>query len=342
MTNRILTGIKPTGSPHLGNLAGAIAPAIALSRVPSNTCYYFLADYHALTGGAEPDTIRQATIEIAATWLALGLDPQSTHFYRQSDLPEVTELNWLLTCVTNKGMLNRAHAYKAARADVDESDKDSAIGMGLFSYPILMAADILLFQATHVPVGKDQVQHVEMARDIAGRFNRLFRTQLPLPKAVVTEQQAVLPGSDGRKMSKSYGNTIGIWLDEASLRKAVARIVTDSTPPAGRKSTDAHLYQIYSAFATDAEQTDMRQRLETGIAWSDVKQATFEVINRHLSPARERYQALTSTPQMIEETLARGADRLRPHARKLLQELRGAVGIRRLQSSKCNVPHPVT
>ena len=236
----VLTGITTTGTPHLGNYVGAIKPCIQASHDEDVRSYYFLADYHALVKNQDPERMQRSSLEIAATWLALGLDTGHAVFYRQSDIPEIPELTWILTCSTAKGLMNRAHAYKAAvQENVDAGeDPDFAITMGLFSYPVLMAADILMFNSTHVPVGRDQVQHLEMARDIAQRFNHHYGELFALPEAVVDEHVAVLPGTDGRKMSNSYNNTIPLWLPDKQLPKATMRIVTTSLEP-GTASRDA-------------------------------------------------------------------------------------------------------
>jgi len=223
----VLTGITTTGTPHLGNYVGAIRPAINASQDAKFSPFYFLADYHALIKCQEPERVRQSSLEIAATWLALGLDTDNAVFYRQSDVPEILELTWLLTCVTGKGLMNRSHAYKAAVAENEQTagnDPDQGITMGLFSYPILMAADILLFNANKVPVGKDQLQHIEMARDIGARFNHIYGEHFSLPEAVIDEQGAILSGLDGRKMSKSYNNTIPLFEPEKKLKKLINKI----------------------------------------------------------------------------------------------------------------------
>ena len=329
----VLTGITTTGSPHLGNYVGAIKPAIRASRDPGVDSYFFLADYHALIKCTDPDLVRQSTLEIAATWLALGLDPDSVTFYRQSDVPEITELTWILTCHTAKGLMNRAHAYKAAvqeNLDAGE-DADFAITMGLFSYPVLMAADILMFRANKVPVGRDQVQHLEMARDIAQRFNHHFGDLMVLPEAVVEDHVAVLPGQDGRKMSKSYNNTIPLWLPEKRLRKAIMKIVTNSLEPGEPKDPgDSTLFTIYAAFADASQREAMAAAYREGIAWGEAKQQTFELINGELAEARERYEALMSRPGDVEGTLEAGRDKARAFATPYLEELRQAVGIRSL------------
>ncbi|TVQ34992.1 MAG: tryptophan--tRNA ligase [Wenzhouxiangella sp.] len=328
---RVLTGITTTGTPHLGNYVGAIKPAIAASRHEDAESFYFLADYHALVKCEEPERVQRSTLEIAATWLALGLDTSRSVFYRQSDIPEIPELTWLLTCVTAKGLMNRAHAYKAAvDANIKaEEDPDFSINMGLYSYPVLMAADILMFNAHRVPVGKDQVQHLEMARDIAQRFNHRYGEHFVLPEAEVDEHVATLPGTDGRKMSKSYDNTIPLWLPEKKLRKAIMKIKTNSQEPGEPKDPDsAAVYAVYSAFATAAQRESMRQAFADGIAWGEVKQQLFELINRELEGPRERYAALINDPARVERELLAGAERARALSRPLIEQLREAVGIR--------------
>jgi tryptophanyl-tRNA synthetase len=332
-SRRVLTGITTTGTPHLGNYVGAIKPAIAASRDPSFESFYFLADYHALVKCFEPERVHQSTLEIAATWLALGLDTSKSVFYRQSDIPEIPELTWLLTCATAKGLMNRAHAYKAAVAENEAAgeDPDWGITMGLFCYPVLMAADILMFNAHDVPVGRDQVQHLEMARDIAGRFNHRYGEHFVLPDAVVDEHVATLPGTDGRKMSKSYDNTIPLWLPPKKLRKAVMKIKTNSQEPGEPKDPDsATVYAVYAAFANERQRAEMRRAFADGIAWGEVKQQLFELVDAELAGPRERYEALIADPKKIEQELAAGAERARAIATPFMAELRDAVGIRRL------------
>lgn len=329
----VLTGITTTGTPHLGNYVGAIKPAIQASRGDGVRSCYFLADYHALIKCRDPEIVHRSTLEIAATWLALGLDTDRALFYRQSDIPEISELTWLLTCVTAKGLMNRAHAYKAAVQENIEKgeDADFGIAMGLFSYPILMAADILMFNAHDVPVGRDQVQHLEMARDIAQRFNHFFGEHFVLPEAVVDENVAVMPGQDGRKMSKSYNNTIPLWLPEKQLRKAIMKIVTNSLEPGEPKQTEGSaLFAIYSAFATAEQRKSMKQAFTDGIGWGVAKQQCFELINDELAAARSAYEELISEPARIEECLMKGARRAREITVPFMQELRSAVGIRPL------------
>lgn len=327
---RILTGITTTGTPHLGNYVGAIRPAIAASRDPSVAAYYFLADYHALIKSQDPAQVQTSTREIAAAWLALGLDAEQAVFYRQSDIPEITELTWILTCVTAKGLMNRAHAYKAAVAANEEAgeDPDYGVTMGLFCYPVLMAADILIFNAHRVPVGRDQIQHIEMARDIAQRFNHIYGETFVLPQAEVEEQVAVLGGLDGRKMSKSYGNTIPLFASEKQLRKYINRIKTNLLEPGEPKNPDeSTVFQIWQAFADPGQTEAMRQRFAEGIGWGDAKKQLFELVNAELGEARTRYEELLANSDYIESVLLRGAERAREEAAALLARVRRAVGI---------------
>ena len=271
---RVLTGITTSGTPHLGNYVGAIRPAVAASRAPGVESFYFLADYHALIKIDEPARIQRSTLEIAASWIACGLEPERVTFYRQSDVPEIPELTWLLTCVCGKGLLNRAHAYKAAedKNTLSQMDPDSDVTAGLFMYPVLMAADILMFNAHRVPVGRDQIQHIEMARDMAASFNHRYGEHFVLPEAQIEEAVATLPGLDGRKMSKSYDNTIPLFAPREQLKKLIAGIKTDSRAPGEPKDTEGSpLFQIYQAFATPAETVQLRQAFAEGIAWSEAK-----------------------------------------------------------------------
>lgn len=330
-STRVLTGITTTGTPHLGNYVGAIRPAIAASQDPEVDAYLFLADYHALIKNQNPEEVAQSSREIAATWLALGLDPENTYFYRQSDIPEITELSWVLTCSAAKGLMNRAHAYKAAVQANEESgeDPDFGITMGLFSYPILMAADILIFNAHQVPVGRDQIQHVEMARDIAQRFNHHYGETFTLPEAVVDDHVAVLQGLDGRKMSKSYGNTIPLFGTAKQLQKAINKIKTNLLEPGEPKDPDdSTVFQVWCAFANEAEREHMRQAFADGIAWGEAKKQLFERINDELAHAREIYDRLMVNPEEVEAILRQGAERLRPQSAALLEKVRHAVGLR--------------
>ena len=329
----VLTGITTPGRPHLGNYVGAIKPAIEASHKDDVQSYYFLADYHALIKCRDPQVVQQSTLEIAATWLALGLDIDEAIFYRQSDIPEISELTWLLTCITAKGLMNRSHAYKASVQENTEAgeDPDAAIDMGLFSYPILMAADILMFKANDVPVGRDQVQHLEMTRVIAQRFNHFFGDHFVLPEAVVDDDVATLPGRDGRKMSKSYNNTIPLWLPEKQLRKSIMKIVTNSLEPGEPKQTEnSALFAIYSAFANAAQRAEMKQAFADGIAWGAAKQQCFELINSEIADARLIYEELVAEPGKIEARLQEGAVRAREVAAPFVRQLRDAVGIRPL------------
>jgi tryptophanyl-tRNA synthetase len=327
---RVLTGITTTGTPHLGNYVGAIRPAIAASRREGVESFFFLADYHALVKCEDAERVRRSTLEIAASWLACGLDPERVYFYRQSDIPEIPELTWILACSTAKGLLNRAHAYKAAvdaNTQADE-DPDAGITMGLYLYPVLMAADILAFNAHKVPVGRDQIQHIEMARDIAARFNHRYDEHFTLPEAQVDDNVATLPGLDGRKMSKSYDNTIPLWLPEKELKAAIARIVTDSRAPGEPKDTDGSaLFDIYRAFASDEETVAMRRAFADGIGWGEAKQRLFERIDAELKPMRERYYQLVSKPGEIEEILRFGGRKARALAIPLVADARMAVGV---------------
>lgn len=327
---RVLTGITTTGTPHLGNYVGAIRPAIAASTAADTESFLFLADYHALIKCQDPAVVRQSSKEIAATWLALRLDTDRAVFYRQSDIPEITELTWVLCCNVAKGLMNRAHAYKAAVQANEEAgeDPDFGVTMGLFSYPVLMAADILMFGAHKVPVGRDQIQHVEMARDIAQRFNHNFAPLFTLPEAVVEDHVAVLQGLDGRKMSKSYNNTIPLFLPEKQLRKAINKIKTNLLEPGEPKDPDdSTVFQIWSAFASPEETARMRREFEQGIAWGEAKKQLFELVNDALAAPRERYLQLMDDPAHIEQVLKRGAERARAFSTPLLAQVREAVGI---------------
>ena len=331
---RVLTGITIIGTPHLGNYVGAIKPAIAASQDPGVQSYYFLADLHALIKCQDPERVQESRLEIAATWLALGLDTDNAIFYRQSDIPEITELTWMLSCVSAKGLLNRAHAYKAAVAEneaANNQDPDKGVTMGLFSYPVLMAADILMFNANKVPVGRDQIQHIEMARDIGGRFNHLFKGEFfTLPEAVVDDEVAVLNGLDGRKMSKSYNNTIPLFVAEKKLLKLVRKIKTNSLEPGEPKDpAGCTLFQIYSAFASPEERDAMRQEYANGIGWGEAKNRLFELLNEQLREPRERYEALMQDPGHIESILLKGAERARAEAAPFMDRMRQAVGLGR-------------
>jgi tryptophanyl-tRNA synthetase len=330
---RVLTGITTSGTPHLGNYVGAIRPAVEASLTGDFESFFFLADYHALIKCQDPEMVNQSTLEIAAAWLALGLDPNQVTFYRQSDIPEIPELTWFLTCMTAKGLVNRAHAYKSAVQFNDEQceDPDFGISMGLFSYPILMAADILMFNAHNIPVGRDQIQHIEMARDIAQRFNHHYGELFVLPTAQVDDDSAVLQGLDGRKMSKSYGNTIPLFLTEKKLKKHINKIKTNLLEPGDPKDPDSSaVFQIWQAFASQDEIDYMRDAFAQGIAWGEAKKKLFELVNSQLNEPRERYFELMARPEEVENILSVGADKARVHSSALIAKLRNAVGLRRL------------
>ncbi len=335
MTEEIyLTGITTTGTPHIGNYVGAIRPGITASRDLTTRHFYFLADYHSLAKNEDPDRIARSTLEIAAAWLALGLDTTHAHFYRQSDIPEIPELTWILHGMTAKGLMNRAHSYKAAvQANVDSGtrDPDKGVTMAQYSYPILMAADILMFKSTRVPVGQDQKQHVEMARDIAQRFNHHYGETFVVPEPVIGENTAVLKGLDGRKMSKSYNNTIPLFAPEKKLRKLIMKIKTNSLEPGEPKETaDSTLFEIYQAFASPGETAEVAKLYAEGIAWGEMKQKLFEYINDHIKPARDEYERLVADPAIVEAELLKGAERARAICTPFLEQIRDAVGIRRL------------
>ncbi|MEU3273605.1 tryptophan--tRNA ligase [Saccharomonospora sp. NPDC006951] len=333
-----LTGIKPTGEPHLGNLIGAIRPALRLAEEYDSV--YFIADYHALTTVRDPQLLRHYTRSVAATWVAAGLDPARTTFYVQSDVPEIFELNWALSCLTGKGLMNRAHAYKAARdRNVEAGEEpDAGVNMGLFNYPILMAVDILIMESDVVPVGKDQVQHVEYAADIAGSFNHVYGSSysFKIPQAIIPDAGTghTLPGLDGRKMSKSYDNTIQLFLPENKLKKLVRRIPTDSTPVEEPKDPDSSaVFQILDQFAPSGSAdvvAETRKRLEAGgMGWGELKNVLFEVLNTELAPLRERYDELMRPGSDLDTYLAQGAEKARERASGVLGSVRKAIGIGR-------------
>lgn len=329
-----LTGITTTGTPHIGNYVGAIRPGIEASKDLDTKHFYFLADYHSLAKNEEPAKIVQSTLEIAAAWMALGLDTEHAYFYRQSDIPEIPELTWILHGMTAKGLMNRAHSYKASvQANVEggTKDPDKGVMMALYSYPILMAADILMFKSTKVPVGQDQRQHVEMARDIAQRFNHNYGETFVLPETVIGENTAVLKGLDGRKMSKSYNNTIPLFAPEKRLRKLIMKIKTNSLEPGEPKEIEGNtLYDIYKAFATPDETAEVEKAFAEGIAWGAMKQQLFEYINEHMKPAREEYDRLIADPAVVEAELKKGAERARELSAPYLAQIRAAIGIRKL------------
>ncbi|MDR0554103.1 MAG: tryptophan--tRNA ligase [Treponema sp.] len=325
-----LTGIKPTGILHIGNYFGAIKPALALTR--EYDARYFIADYHALNTMKDPKELSERIREVASGWLAAGLNPDEVIFYRQSSIPETFELATILMAFTGKGLMNRAHAYKAAvQANQSKGeDPDAGINMGLFTYPVLMAADILLFDSHVVPVGKDQVQHIEMAQDIAQAVNYTYQKELlRTPEAAVTETVAVVPGLDGRKMSKSYGNVIPLFAPEKELRKLIMRIVTNSQPVEEPKDPEnSQIYLLYKLFATLEEQQALAARYRAGgMGWGEAKEMLFQAVNRELSPLRERFEAIRADPVTLDAVLARGAEKARAIAAATLTRLRKAMGI---------------
>ncbi len=330
----VLTGITTTGVPHLGNYVGAMRPAIASSHADDVNAYYFLADFHALVKNHDPQRLRESSLAVAATWLALGLDTDQAVFYRQSDIPEIPELAWILSSVTAKGLMNRAHAYKAAVQENEASgsrDPDKGITMALFGYPVLMTADILIFNAHRVPVGRDQIQHVEMARDIAQRFNHLYGEIFVVPEAVVDDKAAILAGLDGRKMSKSYNNTIPLFEPQKKLRKLVMKIKTNSLEPGEPKDPDdCALFDIYKAFADPAETAAYRQKLIEGMGWGDAKQELFEYLDAHLAGPRAEYDRLIADPSHVESVLQQGATQAREHSTTLMATVRQAIGLQPL------------
>ena len=329
---RILTGITPSGYPHLGNYIGAIKPSLDLLDENCES-FLFIADLHAVIKVSDPERLNELSNSIAMAWLASGLDPERTNFYRQSDVPEITELAWLLSCITEKGLLNRAHAYKAAIDTNNESGKkdiDEGISVGLFSYPLLMASDILTPNATHVPVGKDQQQHLEITRDIAAKFNRKYGDFFNVPEAVIKDEKTVL-GTDGRKMSKSYNNIIPLLAEEKELKKSVMKIVTNSQEPGEKKDwNDNILFSIYSSFASENKQAEMKTMFDEGIGWGDAKQKVFEELNQTLKTIREKYLELNLNKKQIEEVLKAGADKVRKQTVPAITEVKKLVGINKL------------
>ncbi|MBF2755072.1 MAG: tryptophan--tRNA ligase [Gammaproteobacteria bacterium AqS3] len=330
---RVLTGITTSGTPHLGNYVGAIRPALERAADPSVESFLFLADYHSLINTRDPERVRRSSFEIAATWLACGLEPSVTVFYRQSDVPELLELTWILGCLTAKGLLNRAHAYKAAvdenLKDDPDGDADRGITLGLFAYPVLMAADILMFDADQVPVGRDQIQHLEITRDIAQRFNSQYGEGLfVLPEALIDESLMTLPGLDGRKMSKSYNNVIPLLQGEKPLRQAIMRIVTDSLEPGEPKNPDTStVFALYSALADADAREAMRADLLGGLSWGESKKRLLECALEQLAEPMQRYQELCAAPDDVEDYLQKGAVRARAIAGEHLDRVRAATGI---------------
>lgn len=326
---RVLTGIKPTGQPHIGNYLGAIKPALAQN---SNTdAFFFIADYHALTTVHDQSLFKQLSLEVAATWLACGLDPEKVIFYRQSDIPEIFELNWILSCFAPKGLLNRAHAYKALvdANSVNQKDPDKNISMGVFNYPVLMAADILLFNTEVVPVGADQKQHVEIARDIAEKFNHTYGACFTLPEPQIDEVVQTIPGVDGRKMSKNYNNTIPLFVPEKQFRKRIMQIQTDSTPLEEPKDPDScNLFSLYSLFASQNDINRVRSGyLEGGLGYGTVKKELADFLLTEFAEIRKSYDRYISDPMGINAILNSGSQKARVFAEKQLSVVRKALGL---------------
>ena len=329
MNKRILTGITTTGTPHIGNYLGAIRPALQLAE-EYNESFFFLADYHAIIKNSNKNEIQDSVKSVAQAWLASGLDPDTSNFYRQSDVPEILELSWILNCVTAKGLMNRSHAYKAATT-ANNTDEDKGISMGLFSYPVLMAADILMFNATHVPVGPDQIQHLEMTRDIAGRFNHIYKNTFMLPEAISQKPDQIILGQDGRKMSKSYGNIIPLLSTEKVLKKSIAKIVTNSLEPGVPKDyKNCTVFSLYKHFSSSDEQEALKSEYADGISWGDAKNKLFNKVNIHLAPIRDKYFELESNKEMIDELLFNGANKVRPLAQDLLNQIKNSIGISKI------------
>jgi tryptophanyl-tRNA synthetase len=324
-----LTGIKPSGTPHIGNYLGMYKPALEL--VSEFDAYYFIADEHALTTVRDPAEMRRLSYEAAAAWLALGLDAEKVVIYRQADIPEVFELAWILSCVTPKGLMNRAHAYKAVVDENTDAGRtpDDGVVMGLYNYPILMAADILIVDANVVPVGEDQKQHVEYARDIAEAFNRFYGDILVLPEAHIEESVAVVPGLDGRKMSKSYGNVIPIFAPPAEQRKLIMRIVTDSRSPDEPKVPETdNLFRLFELFGAPADVADVRRRYtEGGIGYGEVKTMLADAVQQRFEEPSRLYDELMADTSRIDNALAKGAERARAVTKATLARVRKAVGV---------------
>ena len=329
MKKRILTGITTTGTPHIGNYLGAIKPALELAKEYDES-FYFLADYHAIIKNSKSTEVTDSVKNVALAWLASGLNPNKSFFYRQSDVPEILELSWVLNCVTAKGLMNRSHAYKAATT-LNKDDEDKGITMGLFSYPILMAADILMFNATHVPVGADQIQHIEMTRDIAGRFNHLYKKTFILPEAIIQSTNETVPGIDGQKMSKSYGNIIPLLSNEKQLKKSIAKIVTNSLEPGDPKDpSNCTVFALYKYFASKPTVDELYDDYKKGISWGDAKNKLFEVVNNEITPIRESYEKLQEDKDFINDLLSDGSNKVRPIAKELLESIRSSVGINKI------------
>ena len=324
----VLTGITTNGSPHLGNYVGAMRPAIELSK--KSKSFIFLADYHSLIKQQNPNLTHQSTLSIAAAWIACDLDLKNTIFYRQSSIPQIMELNWILTSITPKGLMNRAHAYKALQDSTSGKDKDRNVQMGLFNYPILMSSDILIFNADLIPVGSDQKQHIEMTRDIANKFNLTYGSFFNLPEPLIDETSSYLPGLDGNKMSKSYSNYIDLFSEEKKLQKQINQIKTDSLEPGEKKPKDSTLYEYFKCFTNDKNIKQIDKYFDEGMGWGDLKKELFKLINAEIAPAREKYFDLINNPKKVEKLLKEGEAKALKIASKNLEEIRSLVGINSL------------
>ncbi len=330
MTQEIaLTGIKPTGTPHIGNLFGAIQPAIAMAK--SYSALYFIADYHALTTVRNQKAMQEQIRQVAATWLAAGLNPDEVIFYRQSAIPEVFEFTWVLSCLAPKGLMNRAHSYKdaVAKNEAKRLDSDKGVNMGLYNYPVLMAADILLYSAHKVPVGQDQKQHLEIARDIAQAFNQSYGELLVLPEPIIQEAVQTIPGIDGRKMSKSYDNVIPLYLPPKDLKKRINQIVTDSKGVDEPKDAEScNLFQIFKLFATPQRIAEVELAYtEGGLGYGHLKAELFELLDTFVAPGRKTYTHYLTHPQELDRILAQGAKKARAIAQAKLKQVRQAIGM---------------
>ena len=329
MKKRILTGITTTGTPHIGNYLGAIKPALNHAENYDES-YYFLADYHAIIKNSDSKEVSDSVKNVALAWLASGLDTNKSYFYRQSDVPEILELSWILNCVTAKGLMNRSHAYKAA-TEANSSDEDRGITMGLFSYPVLMAADILMFNATHVPVGADQIQHLEMTRDIAARFNHIYKKTFELPEAIIQSKKDTVPGIDGQKMSKSYGNIIPLLSSEKQLKKSIAKIITNSLEPGDPKDpSTCTVFKLYKYFASDELLKEFENDYKEGIGWGDAKNKLFNIVNNEMLPIREKFMSLESDKNLLNDLLHEGSKKVRPIAQQMLVSIRDSIGIKNI------------
>lgn len=326
----VLTGIKPTGDIHLGNLLGAIRPAIEMSKDSTHDrALYFIADAHALTALKDPELFNQYVYEVAATWVALGLDTSRAIFFKQSDVKEVFELNWMLGCMTPKGDMNRAHSYKdrVQKNTEEKRDVDHGVNIGLYTYPVLMSADILLYDTNHVPVGKDQIQHVEIARSIAGRCNEYFGAgTLIEPQEVIQKSGSYIPGLDGRKMSKSYGNIIPLWGTEKKLKKTINKIVTDTSAPEDAKDpNDCIIMEMYRLFANKEQVSALEKRYLEGIGWGHAKAELFEVVNEFLREPRDKFNYLMENKTELDEILEDGAARASAIAKETMKRVRSKM-----------------